>query len=56
MANYLIEHRQAQLMNAIHMKRIGEKDDIKGVAVFLASASSNYITGQILSPDGGVSL
>jgi gluconate 5-dehydrogenase len=56
MAKYLIEHRHAQLMNAIHMKRLGEKDDIKGIAVFLASASSDYITGQILCPDGGVSL
>ena len=56
MSKFLVEHRQAQLMNAIHMKRLGTKDEIKGVAVFLASAASNYITGQTIVVDGGVTM
>jgi len=38
------------------MKRIGTPDDIAKVAVFLASADSGYITGQVLTVDGGLSL
>jgi NAD(P)-dependent dehydrogenase (short-subunit alcohol dehydrogenase family) len=56
MSKYLVEHRQPQLMDAIHMKRLGTKDEIKGVAVFLASAAADYITGQVLAVDGGVTI
>jgi 3-oxoacyl-[acyl-carrier protein] reductase len=40
----------------IPMKRIGKPEDIAKVAVFLASADSAYITGQVLTVDGGLSL
>jgi 3-oxoacyl-[acyl-carrier protein] reductase len=40
----------------IPMKRIGVPDDIAKVAVFLASSDSAYITGQVLTVDGGLSL
>ncbi|NWJ44481.1 MAG: SDR family oxidoreductase [Chloroflexi bacterium] len=34
--------------------RIGDTEDIAGVALFLASSASNYITGQTLVADGGI--
>jgi len=56
MSKYLVENRQPQLMNAIHMKRLGAREEIQGVAVFLASSASNYVTGQTLVVDGGVTM
>lgn len=35
------------------MERTGEEDDLKGVAVFLGSQASKYVTGVILPVDGG---
>jgi 3-oxoacyl-[acyl-carrier protein] reductase len=40
----------------IPMKRLGQPQDIAQVAVFLASADSGYMTGQVLTVDGGLSL
>lgn len=35
--------------------RNGELDDVRGLAVFLASRASDYITGQVIFLDGGFS-
>ncbi len=45
-----------RIKNVIPMKRIGAPEDIARVAVFLASADSAYITGQVITVDGGLSL
>jgi gluconate 5-dehydrogenase len=34
--------------------RLGERDDLIGAAIFLASAASNFVTGQVLYVDGGL--
>ena len=40
----------------IPLKRAGSADDCAGVFVFLASTLSNYITGQTIVVDGGLSV
>lgn len=45
--------RLAQAEQRTPVRRIGEPIDIAGVAVFLASDSSAYVTGQTLVADGG---
>ncbi|MGI5971040.1 MAG: SDR family NAD(P)-dependent oxidoreductase [Oscillospiraceae bacterium] len=36
------------------MRRMGMPEDIVGTAIFLASPASDFMTGQILYPDGGI--
>jgi 3-oxoacyl-[acyl-carrier protein] reductase len=44
------------IKNAIPMKRYGKPEDIAKVAVFLASEESAYVTGQVITVDGGLGL
>ena len=47
---------QEAMAKDIPMHRVGWPEDIKGLAVFLASPASDYITGQEILIDGGWSL
>ncbi len=54
MTESLPDNVKKSLIEAIPMKRLGEPLDIAKVAVFLSSAMSDYITGQVLTVDGGM--
>lgn len=49
-----IYERSIQENNVI--PRVGSEGELKGVAVFLASDASNYITGQTIAVDGGMTV
>ncbi|SEP66025.1 SDR family oxidoreductase [Piscibacillus halophilus] len=44
------------IVNRTPLKRIGRLEEIAGPAVFLASEASNYMTGQTLMVDGGMTI
>ncbi len=47
------EERYKEISDRIPMGRWGEPEDLMGVAVFLASDASAYVTGQVIFVDGG---
>jgi len=54
MSSVLIEHGKDYIMENTPLGRLGGDEDLKGAALFLASKASDYITGDILTVDGGM--
>jgi len=51
---HILQGKVLERINArTPLQRTGESDDLKGVALFLASEASKYVTGAILPVDGG---
>ena len=50
------EEGRKKFLKQMPIGRIGEPEDIAEVAIFLASSSSDFITGQTVVADGGMSL
>lgn len=55
MTRVLSEDIRNKIIDSIPLKEIGKPEDIANAVAFLASDMSRYITGQILSVDGGMS-
>jgi 2-dehydro-3-deoxy-D-gluconate 5-dehydrogenase len=45
--------RSRQILERIPAARWGQPEDLAGAALFLSSAASNYVTGTVLTVDGG---
>jgi 3-oxoacyl-[acyl-carrier protein] reductase len=54
MTDALTEDQIEALQSQIPLARLGEPNDISGVALFLVSPAACYITGQVLAVDGGM--
>ncbi|GKU83177.1 SDR family oxidoreductase [Niallia sp. NCCP-28] len=51
----VFEQHKKQILAKIPAGRLGAEEDLKGIALLLSSQASDYITGQIIAVDGGLS-
>ncbi len=56
MTSELPEEYKKKMTDMTALKRFGTTDDVANVAKFLLSDGAKYITGQVLSVDGGLAL
>ena len=54
MVDELTEEIQDKILSTIPMGRFGTPEDVAEAVVFLASDGASYITGQVLTIDGGM--
>ncbi len=53
-AKRLYEGREAEAASQYPLGRLGEPEDIAGAAAFLCSDDAAWVTGQVLTVDGGL--
>ena len=54
MTSFLDEQNKENIIEQLSIKRIGKPEDISNVVSFLCSDESEYITGQVIPVDGGL--
>ena len=54
MTNELSDSQKEAIAKKIPMQKLGHVDDIANVCLFLASSLSDYITGEVIAVDGGL--
>lgn len=56
MTDALNETVRAEVLKKIPLGRLGSPDDVGGAVAFLASEAAAYITGQVITVDGGMTV
>jgi 3-oxoacyl-[acyl-carrier protein] reductase len=56
MTGALNDKQKEAILSVVPIKRMGTAEDIAGVVSFLASPDADYITGQVISVDGGMAM
>ena len=54
MTAFLTDEQKDNIIEQLSIKRIGKPEDIANIVSFLCSDESEYITGQVISVDGGI--
>ena len=56
MSKVTLERIAGEVIAATPLRRLGGDEDLKGLAVLLASDAARHITGQVIAVDGGASV
>ena len=56
MTNKLTDEQRVKLTQNIPMGRMGTPEDVAKVVSFLCSDEADYITGQVIAVDGGMTM
>jgi NAD(P)-dependent dehydrogenase (short-subunit alcohol dehydrogenase family) len=54
MMEWMLDNFRAEIEASCPLGRIGEPDDMAGVAIYLASRAGAYVTGAVIPVDGGI--
>ena len=54
MTDFLTDEQKDNIIEQLSIKRIGKPEDIANIVSFLCTDESEYITGQVISVDGGI--
>jgi 3-oxoacyl-[acyl-carrier protein] reductase len=56
MTGALNDKQKEAILSVVPLKRMGTPEDIARVVIFLASSDADYLTGQVISVDGGMAM
>jgi 3-oxoacyl-[acyl-carrier protein] reductase len=56
MTAQLTEETRQEMLNSIPLRKLGNTRDVSNACLFLASAEADYITGQVIVVDGGMTI
>lgn len=56
MIDALSDEKKQEYLNTVPLHRFGTAEEVAGIVSFLASDAAAYMTGQVLTMDGGISL
>ncbi|RKQ35728.1 SDR family oxidoreductase [Oceanobacillus halophilus] len=51
-----LEQKEEKVVETIPLRKIGDENMLKGAAIYLATQASDFVTGTVLSVDGGSTL
>lgn len=54
MTAFLTDEQKDNIIEQLSIKRIGKPEDVANIVSFLSSEESEYITGQVIPVDGGI--